>query len=38
LGKRKRAPWQAEAEEHQWERRQQLQAMDMTMVMQQMTG
>ncbi|CEN60840.1 hypothetical protein ASPCAL03272 [Aspergillus calidoustus] len=38
LGKRKRAPWQAEAEEHQWERQQQLQAMDMTTAMQQMTG
>ncbi|CEN60839.1 Putative Superfamily II DNA helicase [Aspergillus calidoustus] len=38
LGKRKRAPWQAEAKEHQWERQQQLQAMDMTTAMQQMTG
>ncbi|CEL11233.1 hypothetical protein ASPCAL14336 [Aspergillus calidoustus] len=38
LGKRKRAPWRAEAEEHQWERRQQLQTMDMTAAMQQMTG
>jgi hypothetical protein len=38
LGKRKRAPWQAEADEHQMERRQQLQAMDMTAAMWQMTG
>ncbi|BCR87440.1 uncharacterized protein ACHE_40003A [Aspergillus chevalieri] len=38
LGKRKRAPWQVEAEEHHMERRHQLQTMDMAAALQQMTG